>query len=97
MVSAIGGIPGSSGVGLGRVCAIARMRPALTWTIAAGAGMRVHWDSLATTEALDGPPPLYGTCSDSMPALCWKYAPARWPCAPAPAEAILKGVFPLLP
>ncbi|MNC92269.1 hypothetical protein D3C83_86630 [compost metagenome] len=73
------------------------MRPALTWLIAAGAGISVHWDSPATTAALDGPPPLYGTCNDSKPARWTKYAPERWLCEPAPAEAMLKGFLPLLP
>jgi hypothetical protein len=31
---------------------------------------------------------LYGTCSEWIFAACWKYAPERWLCEPAPAEAI---------
>src|SRR5262245_461129 len=94
MASAIGGILGSSGVALGRLCPIARSFPAFTRDMTAAAGVSVHWDSPATTDATDGPPPLYGTCSESMPAACWKYAPERWLCDPAPADAMLN--LPLL-
>src|SRR5687767_5300171 len=94
MVSAIGGMFGSSAVGLGRLCPMARRRPELTCAITAAAGVSVHWDSLAMTEATDGPPPLYGTCRESIWAACWKYAPERWLCDPAPADAMLN--LPLL-
>src|SRR5215217_6462659 len=90
MVSAIGGMLGNSGDAFGRLCAIARTRFALTCDITAGAGVSVQCDSPDTIDATDGPPPLYGTCRQSMCAICRKYAPDMWLCEPLPADAILR-------
>src|SRR5688500_15550028 len=83
---------GKSGEGFGRLCPIARTRPALTCDITAGAGVSVQCDSPPTTAATEGPPPLYGTCSDSKLADWRKNAPDMWLCEPLPADAILKSL-----
>ena len=71
------------------LCAIARRRPDFTSDIVAGAGAMVQCDSPATTDPTDGPPPLYGTCSDSKSAITISSTPPRWLAAPGPAEAML--------
>src|ERR1043166_7431057 len=82
----MGGMSPSRAERLGRLWPIARSRPLLTNVITAGAGVNVHCDSLAITEATEGPPPLYGTCTDWKFANCRKYAPERWLCEPEPAD-----------
>ena len=48
----------------------------------------VACDSPAATAVVEVPP-LYGTCSTSMPAMCVNSTPARWLWKPDPAFAML--------
>lgn len=66
-----------------------------TCCIAAGAGISEHCDSPATSEAIEGPPPLYGTCKVGILVSWTKYAPVRGLCEPTPADAMLNGCLPL--
>src|SRR5215212_11585862 len=88
------GTPASSTVGSsgnsGERCfdeiASARKRPDLMCPTNAAAGAMHHCDSFAITAAAIGPPPLYGTCTELMPASVVNITPARWLDEPIPAE-----------
>ena len=51
-------------------------------------GANVHCDSLLTTEMMDAPALLYGTCNDFTPASVVNNTAAKWPPLPTPGEAI---------
>src|SRR6185295_1204994 len=88
--SLIDGTSGRSGVRCCRLWPSARKRPLFINPITAGAGVMVHCDSPATTDATEAPPPLYGTWVDCRPASASKATPVRWLCEPAPADAMLR-------
>src|SRR5258706_15206573 len=89
MVSATGGISPSIAERRGRLCPSARSLPFLRKDITAGAGGKVQCVCPATTEFTEGPPPLWGTISDSKSAIDMKSTPERGLGEPTPAEAML--------
>ena len=56
--------------GTGRIIAAMKEHGVRRLIVSAGAGVSVHCDSFAITEATEAPPPLYGMCSDSNLPAC---------------------------
>ena len=58
--------------------AIALSFPARTWFSVAAGVSNVYCTWPAMRSMIDGPLPLYGTCTVSMPAVALKSSPTRW-------------------
>ncbi len=80
------GTLGSNAERLALATASGRNVPDLIWLITSSGliGMNVRRSPIRSVMA--GAPPLYGTCSTSMPADSLSISPARWPELPLPAE-----------
>jgi hypothetical protein len=80
------GRSGVEGERLAVVTAIPRSLPCLTNSTAEGMVAKQTETSPPTSAIMDGPPPLYGTCTIFTPARLLKYSPARCAAEPAPEE-----------
>src|SRR5688500_12144260 len=72
---------------LGVVTASGRTRFDLICGVATGPVANRKSVSPLTSEAMDGPPPLYGTCATLTPASCFSISMERWLVVPAPLDA----------
>ena len=86
-VSEIGGTSGSTGERSGVATPIARSLPALNCSPAVSVSANITCTCPPTRSSSAGAPPLYGTCTMSMPVIILNISAAIWLALPMPADA----------